>query len=147
MPRELKIGLLTSAMMSFAMSLALSGFFTFFQFGMTTAWLGAWAGGFAIGWPLAFVISVLIGGPIRLAYESAAALGRVKVWPSSLGACRTVKATANLEPASRRSQGPPCQKGSNRAPDAPRDHPLSSARRQFFRCRPLEQSRPFRSSR
>ena len=56
----------------------------------------------------------------RVACQSAAALGRVKVWPTGSCGCRTGGATANLDPASRRSQRPPCRKGSIRTADAAR---------------------------
>lgn len=65
MTTEVKLHLVIGAIMSFAMSALLSGFFTFLQLGLGPAWLAAWAFGFAVGWPLAFVLALVIGRPAR----------------------------------------------------------------------------------
>lgn len=65
MHTQLKITILTGAIMSLALSLLLSGFFTWLQLGFTSIWLKAWALGFAFGWPLAFGLATLIGKPAR----------------------------------------------------------------------------------
>ncbi|MBO3761071.1 DUF2798 domain-containing protein [Ciceribacter sp. L1K22] len=78
MAPQIKVALLTSLMMSFAMSLFFSGFFTYRAFGFGADWLWAWGRGIAIGWPIGFLIATAIGGPVRMiALRLAGVSGRV----------------------------------------------------------------------
>lgn len=73
---ETKMILLTALMMSCAMSLFFSGFFTWLNLGTGPVWLRAWGRGFAIGWPMGFCLALLIGGPIRALSMRLAGIGR-----------------------------------------------------------------------
>ena len=65
MDLQKRIGIINGILMSGFMAFLLSGFFTWFNLGVTLAWLYAWAKGFAIAWPLAFVLVALVGSTIR----------------------------------------------------------------------------------
>ena len=65
MTKDRRIGLLTGLMMSSAMSLALSGFFTFLAVGLSPMWPLAWGRSFLLGWPIAFALAAVLAGPIR----------------------------------------------------------------------------------
>lgn len=53
--------LVAQLFISFMMALLMTGIFSFFELGMTHAWLRAWMGHFMIAWPIAFVLSIVVG--------------------------------------------------------------------------------------
>ncbi|WP_422374238.1 DUF2798 domain-containing protein [Roseibium sp.] len=57
--------LVTSVVMSGFMSIALSGVFTFLEFGMGLAWLTAWGASILIAWPLAIGLDLVFGASVR----------------------------------------------------------------------------------
>ncbi|WP_158964853.1 DUF2798 domain-containing protein [Chachezhania sediminis] len=63
MTLETRRAVLSGLMMSCAMSLFFSGFFTFLALGPTQVWLMAWARGFCIGWPLGFALASCLARP------------------------------------------------------------------------------------
>ena len=58
--------LVTSAVMSGFMSIALSGVFTFLEFGVSVAWLAAWGTSILIAWPLAIGLDLVFGAHVRV---------------------------------------------------------------------------------
>ena len=46
---------------SFMMAFLMTGIFSFFELGMTQAWLHTWIKHFIVTWPIAFVLSIFVG--------------------------------------------------------------------------------------
>ena len=51
--------------MSGFMSIALSGVFTFLEFGLTVGWLRVWFQSTLIAWPIAIGLDLIFGGSLR----------------------------------------------------------------------------------
>jgi hypothetical protein len=68
--------LITGLLMTTAMALTLSGFFSLIHVGLTSRLLIVWPQNFLMGWPVGFVVSALVASPVkriaaRLAYGTA----------------------------------------------------------------------------
>lgn len=55
-----------SLVMSSFMSMALSGVFSFLEFGLSTQWLQVWAHSILIAIPIAFSLDMIFGDKLRL---------------------------------------------------------------------------------
>jgi len=55
-----------SLVMSFFMSMALSGVFSFLEFGISWTWLQAWGQSILIALPIAFSLDMMFGDTLRL---------------------------------------------------------------------------------
>jgi hypothetical protein len=54
-----------TVVMSGFMSMALSGVFSWLEFGFTTAWVAVWVKSIVIAWPVAFTLDVIFGSHLR----------------------------------------------------------------------------------
>jgi uncharacterized membrane protein YdjX (TVP38/TMEM64 family) len=59
------------AMISFAMAVLMTGFFSFLALGPTMEWIHEWAKSFVIAWPVAFCLSMIVS---RIAFGIAVGL-------------------------------------------------------------------------
>lgn len=57
--------IITGVLMTTAMALTLSGFFSFLNLGFTPEWPLVWLKSFLMGWPVGFVVSALVGGRVQ----------------------------------------------------------------------------------
>lgn len=65
MTPQKKQQVITGALMTTAMALTLSGFFSLIHVGLTADWPLAWLKNFVMGWPVGFVVSAIVAGPVQ----------------------------------------------------------------------------------